>query len=655
MGKKLKRTLKPVKAVERESVLCLPRSTGSMYTQARIARLHNLQGEAAGISKADLPLHGESPILTPASLAYQNDRPAPKLNEDIPRPFHEVAEEYVYIDTEPLRFQLEYKNIRTGDISIHNRDYLKPMYDACEEYPQGSRNQIWCTSRQCEKSTTMASKAIVLGIRFNAYKTLFISPRFDQVSVFSGQRFKPMAEDSPKLVASYLDPAKCLWQVGQREFKNRSFYNFRSCYATADGSRGITAHHLAIDEIQDIISDNIPVLEECQSHFGWDTGLRYRTYAGTPKSMNNTITRRFNESCQFEMMTKCRSCDHWNFPDEKIIGINGYVCTKCDKEIFPKEDGAWIAMRRDKMDTCWGFHVTQMAVPFKTHADIKEKMEDPLVSQAKFYNECLGLPYDSGEMVLTESTLRQACDERRMIDPAQVNLIANRFPMFAGLDHGSGEGDSPSYTVLAIGYLNADGKFELLYMKRFLGKDSALSTQPAAVNSICDDAGIRAMMADWGFGAHQNARLVDEFGWVWASGDSEAKTLMQCQYVNQNAFVKFDEASFRYRIDRTASMERTITAIKNGMIRLFNWNDFNKFKDDFTSIFIEYNETTGKSKFDHVDNDDCFHAVSYAYMAALQFAGKLSGSESDPDGFLQPGQVPMDSIEMDPDDDGGYW
>lgn len=619
----------------------------------------NRAAASMGSSESEMEMarsnYGDAPRLSEPELAYQNEREEPTPSKILKKAknLHNVAEDLIYVDTLPLRFITDYKNVRTGEMAVHDRSYLKPLYDMCKDYPQGSRNQIWCTSRQCEKSTSMVGKSISLGVIYDAYKTLFISPRFDQVSVFSGQRFKPMAEDSPVLQDNFLDTARCLWQVGQREFTNRSFFNFKSCYATADGSRGITANHLAIDEIQDIISDNIPVLEECQSHYGWDTGLRTRTYAGTPKSLNNTITKRYNESAQFEMLTKCQACNHWNYADEKIIGLHYYICTKCGKEIFPKLHGQWIPMKPEMLEKCWGFRITQIAVPFKTHADIKEKMDDPLVSQAKFYNECLGLPYDSGEMVLTDSALRQACDDRSMIDPPQVKLLSRngQHKIFAGLDHGSGEGDSPSYTALALGWFNPSGKFDILFVKKFYGKDASLSTQPELIDKLCQEAGVLGMMADWGFGAHQNARLVDEFGWSWDIGE---KVLMQCQYVNSRAFSTFDEASYRYHIDRTASMERTITAIKNGQLRFFSWNDFSRrpdvFKDDFTSIFIEYNETTGRSKFDHIDNDDCFHAVSYCYMAALQFAGKLNTvSTVDANIFLQPGQ---EEYEYNPDDEG---
>ena len=538
-----------------------------------------------------------------------------------------MVERFVYIDTQPFRYRAQHRNVVTGEYEVHDRNYLKPLYDLCKQYPIGCRNQVWHTGRQVEKSTTQSAKSIVLGVMFPAYKTLYIAPRFDQVSVFSNQRFKPMAEDSPEMRNGIIRPSKHLWQVGAKEFLNRSFFNFRSCYATADGSRGISAHHLMIDELQDIISDNIPVLEECQSHYGWETGLRFRSYAGTPKTTNNPLSRRYRTSAQFEWLTKCQHCHHWNFPDEKIIGLNFYICTRCGKEIHPQTHGKWVPMNQAALDKCWGFRLPQIVVPFKTHADIKEKMDDPNISQLKFFNECLGLPYDEGEIVLTDRDIQRACEgEPPMMTPRQIAMRSRvGTPIFAGLDHGTGEGDNPSFTVLVIGSFDSNFVFHIHYLKKFTGKDVALAPQPGIVNSICDEAGVRWLMADWGFGAHQNARMVDEYGWDWVEGQ---RVMLQCQYVKQRQKATFDSKGFKYLVDRNQSMMDVIDAIRATKIRFPRWEDMKPFAQDFTTIYVEYNETFGTMKYDHVDPDDAFHATNLAYMAALQYYGRLVHTET---------------------------
>lgn len=534
------------------------------------------------------------------------------------RMLSDLAEKYIYIDRKPFRL------LSSWGGQSQNRRYLRWLYDMCKTYPIGSRNQIWCNGRQTEKSTTQSAKSILLGVKMSAYKTLYVAPRFDQVTVFSSQRFKPMAEDSVAL-RPWVQPTRTLWQVGAKEFMNGSFYNFRSCYLTADGCRGITAQHLMIDEIQDILSDNIPVLEECQSHYGWETGLRFRSYAGTPKTTNNPLTRRYRLSAQFEWMTECLACNHWNFPDENIIGDDGYVCVKCGRPIFPQRHGRWDPQNRTALDKCWGFRLPQLVVPFKTFADIKEKQTDPNISRLKFYNETLGLPYDEGELVLTDVDLQRASHGGALQSIEQLHLLArNGVQLFAGLDWGTGEGDNPSYTVLAVGHFDGHDRFRVIYLKKFVGKDAGLAQQPALVNDLCSRAGVFAMMADWGFGAQSNARLVADYGWNWWQSP---KLLLQSMYVKQRAKAAFDPTAVRYTIDRNQSMSALIDDIKRSRVLLPRFDQLQPFASDFTTIYVEFNETYGTTKFDHAEPDDAFHATNYAYMCGQQFRGLLVGPE----------------------------
>jgi hypothetical protein len=527
----------------------------------------------------------------------------------------DYAEKFIYIDKNPLRFKGEWRG------QFQDRTYLRGLYDLCRQYPIGSRNQIWQTGRQVEKSTSQSGKSITLGAMIPAYKSLYVAPRFDQVTVFSSQRFKPMAEDSPEL-RPYVRPSKTLWQVGAKEFLNGSFYNFRSCYLSADGCRGITAHHLMIDEVQDILGDNIPVLEECQSHFGWDTGLRYRTYAGTPKTNSNPLTRRYNMSSQFEWMVLCTHCKHWNFPDDKIIGRTRYECVKCHKEIYPHLNGRWEPMNRAALNKSWGFRIPQIVVPFKTHADILEKMTNPTISRLKFFNETLGMPYDEGELVLTEADMRNAShDGGPMLTLHQLKLLAlNGVNLFAGVDFGTGEGDSPSYTVLTIGHFEQDDKFKIRYMHRFIGTEIELSAQAGLIDRMLREAGVRMVMCDWGFGAQQIARMVHEYGWSFY----RMPLVMQCMYVKSRKKATYDPSSHKYLVDRNQSMIDCIDAIKQRRVRFFRYEELADFVPDFVTIFIEFSETYGTTKYEHVDPDDSFHATNYAYMAAMQFRGQLA-------------------------------
>ena len=506
--------------------------------------------------------------------------------------------------------------------SFDGREYIKGLYDLVKEYPAGCRNQIWHTGRQVEKSTSQAAKSIALGIAVPAYKTLYITPRFDQVTVFSQQRFKPMCEDSKKIVGKWVKPSECLWQVGAKQFANGSFYNFRSCYLTADNSRGISANHLLIDEIQDILSENIPIVEQCQSHSSAE--LRFRTYAGTPKTNSNVITRRYQNSCQFEWLVKCEGCLHWNYLDENVIGPNFFECVRCHKQIYPKL-GQWVPARPELLDKCWGFRIPQIMVPFKTHKDIKDLRDDPQTSRRQFYNECLGLPYDEGELVLTEKDMADASgagDGQGMWTAEQAYELARRnVPIFAGIDYGTAEGSTPSFTVITIGFMNTFEKFQVLYMEKLVGERANLAKQPGYLNRLMRAYGVRWVGADWGFGAPINQRLVEEFGWARANAHH---VLMEFQYVKQKNKANWSNKANRYMIDRSQSMSDMIDAIRNKKIVFFSYEELRPFVIDFTTIYIEFDDYHGTMRYDHQMPDDCFHSLNYAYSAALQYYGELT-------------------------------
>lgn len=514
----------------------------------------------------------------------------------------DFVKNFLTVDREPFDF--------TG------REYLYGVYDLVKQYPTGCRNILMLAGRQVEKSTSQSAKSISLAAMYKAYKTLYIAPRWDQVSVFSTQRFRAMCEDSPDMNL-WVQPSKTLWQVSSREFTNGAFFNFRSCYLSADNARGITCEHLLVDEIQDIVSDAIEVLEECQSHAKDER--KYRLYAGTPKTTSNLISRTWERTCQFEWLIKCEACNHWNYPGDEIVADDAYRCTRCRKEIDPR-NGKWTPGKPDYLDRRWGFRIPQLIVPFQTHAKVKLKREE--YSPRRYANEVLGLPYDEGQLVLPESVMRDACDERSISEFRAIRELANRgIPIFAGIDYGSGEGDNPSYTVLTIGHRDGQGVFHVDYMKKFAGGSEVnLSRQILALNDMMTQCSVTWCGADWGFGAAQNARLVDELGWVRYGAN---RLLLEMQYVQQGLLAKWRPDAERYSIDRNQMIETVVDHIRTGKIRFFNFLDLKPMVQDFTGIYVEFDEKRNTYKYDHEVPDDAFHSLAYAYAACLQYYGEF--------------------------------
>lgn len=564
------------------------------------------------------------------------------------KPFSSIVEEVIHIDRRPFRFQ-DLVNTSSGTI-VHDRSYLKLIYDLDPRYPEGCRNQVYQWARQTEKSTSVAIHGAIKGCLRPGYKGLFVQPRFSQVSVFSQQRFRTISEGSP-LIASEMLATKNLWQVGMKEYRNGSIYNFRSCYLSADATRGVSSDFLNIDEIQDIPSDQIPVIEECQSHALPEDF--FRLYSGTPKTPMNFISRLHSASCQFEWMVKCRWCPHWNFMDERVIGERSFICVKCGRELYPKKikdphdrsdyGGQWEAMRPSKLDTFWGVRVSQIQVPFQSFEKIRAKFVNPLIPFSTFQNEVLGLASESGEVPLTEQDIMAVCEERRKgwETPETVRNVTGA-PLFMGIDHGTGiwslESDAgkqsmPSFTVVVVGGMCSDGKFRIIHMEKFLGEKMTLSRQPAWFDEIARKFRVVFCGSDWGFGAINNERLIEEYGWTPRQGRADAPTILEFQSLKQKPLAKFEVKAGvygRYMIDRTQCMTLLIQAIKKDLIRFPSWSVMKEkpleempFVDDFTSLFIEYDEQYGTMSYGHTLPDDAFQATMLCYLAAKQFYGEL--------------------------------
>jgi hypothetical protein len=554
-----------------------------------------------------------------------------------------LLDDDVMINQTYSEYVTKFISINREPFSFAGREYLKRIYNGWKKHP--ATKIILVAGRQVEKSSTLAAFTLVRMAIKPFHYALIVEPRLDQVRVFSHQRLRLMAEDSEILAQSWLG-GNCQWQVGVREMRNRSVAYLRSCYYSADPLRGITAGDVFIDEIQDIISDNIPVIEECQSHVPEDE--RLNIYSGTPNTTSNTLSIEYANSCQFEWMVKCRFCPHWNYLDEKVIGPKFFICVKCGKELYPKKPkniddhndfgGEWIAMRPSRIDITQGYRIPQIMVPFMSHKAVLTKMNDPQRSQRTFFNEVLGLPYDAGQLVLVEADIRSVCEERPM-DTPQTASARGLLHLCAGLDHGTGgytplgmgsgrsgarsrAGNQASYTVLAHGGFCRDGKFRIVNIMKYVGDLANLAKQPGVISDTTRRWGTKWVMSDAGFGGQTNSRLIEDYGFTrtYTSGQP---MLMECEYVNSRKLARFDPASYRYIVDRNYVIEKFVTAIKRGDVLFFRQADMEEFMNDFISMYVEYSALTNRIRYDHNRPDDCFHACLYCYLAALQHCGKF--------------------------------
>ena len=326
--------------------------------------------------------------------------------------------------------------------SFEGRRYLRQIYDT-----PSKRTLLKC-GRQVEKSTLLGNKLLAYSCITQALNALYVSPTNQQTKVFSQDRLKEPIETSEYLKS--WTTTKLSDNVFLKKFINRSQITLRYCYQSADRVRGIPADVICIDELQDILTDNIPIIEECASH----SIFKIFMYSGTPKSLDNPIEWYWTEySTQNEWVVPCHrhtistpkgmSKVYWNILGEQNIGEESLICEKCEKPIHSMDDmSQWASMNpgviRSIPKPYEGFRVPQIMVPWVSWDEIIQKQTT--YSRPKFYNEVLGLSYDSGTRPLTRQDLIDNCDPGIHLNPdflrKMKRIIGGSVPVFAGLDWG---------------------------------------------------------------------------------------------------------------------------------------------------------------------------------------------------------------------------
>lgn len=469
-------------------------------------------------------------------------------------------------------------------------------------------------------STLLGNIAISYSCLIPAFRFLYISPSTLQTKTFSADRIKEPLDTSSVLRAFTTNAL--VQNVFEKQFLNRSKITLRYAFLTADRARGIPAWQLGMDEIQDIIADNIPVIEQCLSHAPkrWK---RY-IYAGTPKTLENTLEHYRSKSTQGEWVVPCDRCGSnakgaggrfWNILGEKNIGKTGPICARCGERIFPAhEDAQWGHQSAITTATPWeSYRINQLMVPWLSW------VEDILYGyehwpRARFFNEVLGLAYDSGTRPITMAQLISACNAGVSMQPKDLRKFwahARANPVFMGIDWG---GDGHSYTVITLATY-WQGKYQVFYAHRCTGELYDPENQLAFIRGLVSRFNVTVIGADYGGGQYGNTMLYKKYG---------AKRLVRFQYVlKAKKKILWNRELLRFMVMRTEAMTDLFTAIKRGEIRLPRWEDFHAsghapFVTDILNIYSQYNNTTYRLQYNHpVDKpDDTFHSILYGFLAS---------------------------------------
>lgn len=526
-------------------------------------------------------------------------------------------------DRIPTSYTSAFKNLiywqRDKRFDVENRRFLPAILES------NTMELTLKCGRQVGKSTAYAGLLWLHGMTNPGYGHLYVVPRGDQAKTFSRIVFGTMGQESPVL-AKYVPEksAEAIWQISEKKLRNSAYFYFLSAYHTPDAIRGRTAGQIVKDEIQDLVSDHFGPIDECAANY---PDARFFN-SGTPKSFQNPLELKWLDSTQAEWLIHCRGCNARIFQDHKIFGKDGYVCPRCGKPVAIN-DGQWVMMAPHNKEVHHGFRITQMMNPNSVYPRLKRKLEK--MPFAQFNNEVLGLSFAEGDVVLTHEDMIKACNPA--IDMFPAARLTNRIGiMYGGVDHGTGNltakrlrGQSEtSFTVVCVGGFDPNGNFQVVYLKKFTGPESDLSLQPALIDTILRSFNVARVFADWGFGAANNRRIINEFGW-------NPSTFVEIQESDASQrFLAYNNAALRCILNRTEGFMKLINDIKEGHVLFPRVSDMEPFFEDFTSIYLELNARTHSRRYDHTSPDDAFHATMFCYLAALEDAGILSRYHMDP-------------------------
>lgn len=532
-----------------------------------------------------------------------------------------------------------YLNMVPLNMPAESMRHLFPIYN------KKSNAMLFKFARQTHKSTTLGFKISLPAIKYSPYHALYVAPTGNQVSVFSTDKLNSALRESHVVRDHYFD-TKTKDQISYKELRNGSKIYLRSAFHTADSIRGISADFTAIDEVQDIISDHIPVIEQSMSHSlaKWEHLSKDQSnlpmhlfnsklYAGTPKTVENTMERYWEQSTQNEWIIKCENqgCRKYNLINEYNIGDTCLICNKCGKPIHYR-DGQWVAMQPDGFID--SFRLPQIVLDWINNPRNEKAWQINVIqtrkiySTEKYFNEVLALPYAAAKHPMSVAEIKACCKEYEMVSDewALNDPVAKAGVNFAGIDWGKGDTASgTSYSVLTISTWH-QGAFKVLFKRKYTGRMSEPLKQVKDMIRAVNRFRCVLTIADTGDGRTSNAMMVEalgvnRFAELYEHGSLKKK-------------IRWDKDKGYYIINRTQVMTDYIMEIKRAQVQFFKYDEFKEFQPDFTGIFAEYSERLRMTKYDHNVPDDAFHSYMFSRIACKIARGEYSkyltgGADSD--------------------------
>lgn len=482
-------------------------------------------------------------------------------------------------------------------------------------YTRMPKSMVLKTGRQVGKSTVGSAHGVITCTSIPFFRTLYITPLFEQVRRLSNNYVRPFVEQSP---------IRSLWlgtntenSVLQRSFSNNSMMQFSFASLDADRVRGIRADRIVIDEVQDMDKDLIPIIKETMSASKWSIA----SYSGTPKTPENTIEGLWLMSSQAEWCTPCDNCKKLNVASfqhdlEKMIGPwrddiseqnPATVCAKCQKVIHPSR-GRWIHRYPERRFQFAGYHVPQPIMHI--HYSDRMKWTELLAKREglgnytpdKYLNEVLGESCGTGVQLVSMKELQDACtlpyennprEPGRTIEKLDDEATRYRHKILA-VDWGGGGVSGISLTVAVVMGITSTGTIEVLWARRLMTPHDHLLEAKQCLDYY--------NMFKCSFVAHDYTGAGSLRETFLCQAGVPYERIIPIQYVRAASskimsVVKPTNNNPRlyYRVDKTRSLLTTCAAIRTKRVKFFKY-DYRSTDDvglihDFLALVEQKTET----------------------------------------------------------------
>lgn len=478
-------------------------------------------------------------------------------------------------------------NLDNKPYTLKHHYQFEPMFRT-----RRPKKTLLITGRQVAKSTFEASDGVVMSNVIPNFKTLYVTPLFEQARRLSTDRVRKFIDQSP---------VKSLWcnsgtenSVLRKSFSNGSVMHFSFALLDADRTRGISSDRLSFDEIQDMDRTFLPIIQECMSHSPW----KLTQYAGTPKTPENTIQGLWTQSSQAEWFIPCFACGKENicssaYDLDKIIGKHwdpgegnaflGTVCAKCGRFIDPA-DGYWYHRYPDRRWSFAGYHIPQPIMHI--HYSDPEAWSELLAKRegyggytpARYFNEVLGESCGTGVQLVSVEDLKAAATLPWANDPRDPEKAAVHNRKYAmrvlAVDWGGGGEEEVSLTTLAVlGYL-PNGNIHVIWGRRLMTPHDHLGEAKYCLD-VFQKFKCHLLAHDYtGAGTLRETFLVQN--------RIPLAKIMPIAYVGaaKHSTMTFKPATDihprnHYLLDKTGSLLRTCAAVKTGLVRFFQYDYVN--------------------------------------------------------------------------------